>query len=188
MTRTQKQSGFTLAELLVVVVLITLLAGAAGAIYGSTVKKMAIEKSARELLVTANYARMIAVEEQRFCSLNLEQDKNGFFVSLSDIDKNSGQRKDTPVTNVYSKPVRLADGIRFESIRIGSINDSEYGTAERRAIWFNPDGTCGSAEIQIGDGEHHATISISSATGKGRLALEQADESDSDIVDLDFNE
>ena len=56
--------GFTIIELLLVVSIIALMAGASGAMYFGTYKRMLVEKAAKEVLLAAKYARVIAVEKQ----------------------------------------------------------------------------------------------------------------------------
>jgi type II secretion system protein H len=184
--RTANSAGFTLVEIMLVVVLIALLAGVAGALYGGTLKRMAVERSARELLLAAKYARMAAVEEQRPSLMNFDEHNGRFYVSMIAIDANSGQRIDTAVRNPYSRPVQMPEGVRFETIRVSSAGQSDYQSGEQKTIWFGPDGTGESAVIIIGNGTSHATISISGATGRARLMLERVDDPNSDVYDMDF--
>ena len=68
--------GFTIVEMLLVTVLIVLLIGLVGGIYTRSYKKAVVKKSARNFLLAAKYARILAIERQSECKLELNINDN----------------------------------------------------------------------------------------------------------------
>ena len=173
--------GFTIIELLLVVVILGMLAGAAGYASVGRYQRLQVEKAAKGIFLAAKYARIIAVEKQRRCSLVLDTTENFFCLSIS----SSGG--ESIVSNAYTKPCSLAEGVSFEGISIAQINDTGFGEAKaENVIVFNPDGTAENAVLQIGDGKNHYTVYISAATGKAKIEFGEAKESSVDVIDLDI--
>jgi len=159
--------GFSMIELLAVVVLIVLVAGAAGGMYLGSYKRQVVEKSARQFLLAAKYARTLAVDLGKSCKLNLDTEKNRFFLTVESFDKRSGQRSETIIKNEYFKPTELAEGVRFENIviRPGSATQ-QIRQINNKVITFGPNGRAEATMLQITDGKNHYTVIISAATGR----------------------
>lgn len=182
----RRSRGFTLVEMVVVVTVIALVAGAAGGVYYRSYRKRLLEKSARQLLLTAQYARIVAVEQQVPCKMHIDDQKGLFYLTVSKVDSNTGLMKETVIENRCSRPTELGDGIRFEATeiqpgRLFRMVESE----EQDVIVFGPDGTADAATICIGDDERHVAMVVSAATGKVRIHRGRPDELVSDVVDLD---
>jgi len=182
--------AFTLVEMLVVVVLIALLAGVSGGIYLGTYKSMLVKKAARDFLLAAKYARILAIERQSRCSIELNTTKNEFAIVVNQINQETGQTEQVMLRDMYFKsPAKLTGDVKFEKIQIKPIDPedvAEIGQPDGpQGIVFSPNGTAQSAVVQIGDGRNHATVSILAATGKAKLYFGQAEELESNVVDLD---
>lgn len=178
--------AFTLAEILVVVVIIALIAGAGAGFYAGTYKNMLVKKSARDFLLAAKYARIMAIERQKRCQMKLDSDQNRFVLVIDVFNELTGQTQEVIVQDLYFKPVSFAGDVKFESIKIQSINFEEtLDLAESQTIVFSPNGTAQSAIVQIGDGNNHYTVAISAATGKAKMHFGKAEGLKSDTIDLD---
>ena len=177
------KSGFTIVEVLVVITLIALIAGVGGGFHIGTYKRMLVEKTARDLFLAAKYARIMAIEKQKPCSLELDTTNGGFFITYNEFNEESEKTEQAVVRDLYSKPVELPAGVTFEDIQITSISLEE--TEEKTEIVFLPNGTAQSAVIQIGDGENHYTVSIYAATGKAAVQPGTAEGVEIKTVDLD---
>ena len=176
--------GFTLIEILLVVAIIALLAAAAGPIFIGTYKRHSIEKSARQLLLAAKYARTIAIERQASCYLRLDKDKHRYTISMQVPDRDADRMVETVIKDNYFKPTELGKSITFEKIAVAPRRIQSEPAAPD-AITFYSDGSADMALVQIGDGRRHYHLRIAAATGRGRLQRGPADEAKPDIIDLD---
>ena len=82
-----KRYGFTIVEMLLVVVVIALIAGASGGIWLGTYKNMLARKSAREFLLAAKYARILAIERQSPCRIILDAENNKFWLVINEFSE-----------------------------------------------------------------------------------------------------
>ena len=181
-----KRNGFTLIELLVVVTIISLMASVGAGMLLGTYKKLNVDKTASNLFLTAKYARMMAVEQQKRYKLCLDILNNGFYLVTTLSDVESGQIGEIIVRDPYCKPVTLEGNIKFEDIQITPIAmETTTGTEDLPTIIFLPDGTAQSAVVQIGDEKTHYTISINAATGKAKLVPGTIENVKVSTVDLD---
>ena len=165
-------TGFTIVELLMVVVIISLVAGVGGGLYVGTYKRMLVEKAARDFLLTAKYARIMAIEKQTQYEILLDVANNGFLLTTTQLDEETGQTEQTVVKDSYCKPVEFEGDVKFEDVQITPTGlETTTGDSDEQAIVFLPNGTAQSVVIQIGDGKTHYTISINAATGRAKLYL-----------------
>ena len=203
MTVWKKQSGFTLIELMVVTTLIALLAGAAGGLYMSSYKRRRMEKIARELLLAAKYARVLALETQQPCKLVFREgqartqtqeeteqatpDQTGFWVAVEQYNQQTGQTQEVVIRDIFCRPVVLEEGLSFEKIEIQPLKMIEESDDVEQAteITFQPNGTANMAQVTLGDGRIRFTLLVSSSTGKAKLVEGQAEDIAAQTVDLD---
>ena len=178
--------GFTIIELLLVVSIIALMAGASGAMYFGTYKRMLVEKAAREVLLAAKYARVIAIEKQTGCKLLLDDTNNRYLLTVPGAGSQADGAENV-ITDQYAKSRQFAGDVKFEEIQITSRARAGNVGAEG-VIVFRPNGTADMAVLQIGDGKNHCTVYISAATGKGRIESGEAMETGLEVLDLDVEE
>lgn len=163
-------TGFTIAELLIVVIVIALIASVGGGFYVGTYKNMLVVKTARDFLLTAKYARIMAIEKQRQYEIRLDVANNGFLLATTQLDEETEQTEQTIVKDSYCKPVEFEGDVKFEDIQITPTGlETTTGDGNEQAIVFLPNGTAQSAVIQVGDGKTHYTISINAATGRAKM-------------------
>ena len=186
MERHKGRGAFTIAEMLLAIVLIALLAGAAGGIYIGTYKKSLVEKSAKDFFLAAKYARILAIERQNRCSLKLDEINNKFMLVFGEADENENSEQ-VIVQDLYFKPTEFAGEVKFENVRIESVDSQQdFGAEPVSEIIFSPDGSAQAAIIQIGDGKNHLTVRISAVTGKAKIYAGTSENVKSDTVDLDL--
>lgn len=182
----RKAFGFTIAEMLIVAALIALLAAAGGGIYVGTYRHSLVKKSARDFLLTARYARIVAVERQRPCSLEIDETNGRFWLRVDVPNEQSEETEKVIVRDFYTRPVEFGGDVKFESVQVSSGDSEQTFMPERqREIIFQPDGTAQAAVIQIGDGENCYSVSISAATGKAKVCFGAADKVEVTTIDLD---
>ena len=181
-----EQWGFTIAELLMVIVIISLVAGIGGGLYVGTYKRMLVERAARDFLLTAKYARIMAIEQLRPYEIQLDVANNGFWLATSQWDEETEQAEQVIVRDYYCKPVQFEGEVQFEDIQVTPVGtEASTETEENQAIVFSPNGTAESAVIQIGDGKNHYTISIYAATGKAKMYFGTTENIEVGTIDLD---
>jgi len=180
------RKGFTISEVLMVVVIIGLVTGAGAGLYVGTFRKMQVEKAAYDFFLTAKYARLIAVEKQSQYKMGLDLANNGFYLSTILWDEETGQTQQEIVKNYYCKPVQFQGDVVFESVEIVPSGwETQSVSEEQRTITFSPNGTAQSSVVQIGDGQTHYSISISPATGKAKMFYGTAENVKVSTTDLD---
>ncbi|MCD4830469.1 MAG: prepilin-type N-terminal cleavage/methylation domain-containing protein [Anaerohalosphaeraceae bacterium] len=187
MTKSRKKcrNGFTILEVLVVILLAGLLAGAAGGMYASTYKKMLVKKSAMDFLLAAKYARITAIERQSRCSIKIDSDNRKFVLVVEHIDE-FGQDNQEEVRNLYSKPTEFDENVNFEYVKIvPAVDEANADMGSANTINFFADGSAESAVVQIGNSEDHFTVRISAISARAMLFEDTAENIQSDSVDLD---
>ncbi len=185
-----KRCGFTLVEVLVVVVIISLLAGLGGSIYMGTHKRMLVEKAARDFVLTAQYARIMAIEKQRQYKIQLDAANNGFLLTTTQLDEEGGQTEQMIVKDSFCRPVEFEGEVKFEDIQITPIGVELTAETDEdeQSIVFLPNGTAQSVVIQIGDGKTHYAVTISAATGKAKVYFGTTENVEVVTIDLDAEE
>jgi prepilin-type N-terminal cleavage/methylation domain-containing protein len=181
--------GFTIIEMIVVITIIALLAGAVGGRYIKPYKRALLNKAARDVLLAARYARTAAVEQQKICRLVLDPALGQIAVRVESWNEEQEQTTESEVRNQYWRTVSLAGDARLEMVLVQA---SEYDAAGYQspdtgeyAVVFRPDGTADNALIQVGDGIKHYLITISGTTGLPRVEEGTAEEFRGDTIDLD---
>jgi prepilin-type N-terminal cleavage/methylation domain-containing protein len=182
-----KKRGFSLVEVLVVVVIIGLLGGLGGGLYVGTYKRLLVEKAARDLFLTAKYARIMAIEKQRQYKIVLDAVNNGFHLVTTQLDEEGEQTEQMIVRDSFCKPVTFDNEIQFEDIKITPISliTTNEDDDEGQSIVFSANGTAQTAVIQIGNGKNHYTITISAATGKVKVYDGIVENVEFGVIDLD---
>lgn len=181
-----ERKGFTIAEVLLVVVIIGLITGAGAGLYVGSFRKMQVEKAAYDFFLAAKYARLAAIEKQSQYKMELDLANSGFYLTTVQWDEESGQSRQEIVKNYYCKPVEFQGDVVFEFVEIvpGGWETDSAGE-EQQTITFSPNGTAQSSVVQIGDGKTHYSISISPATGRAKMSFGTAENVKVNTVDLD---
>jgi len=163
------RQGFTVAEMLLVVLVIGLITSAGTGLYVGTFKSMKVRKAAQDFLLTAQYARIMALERQTPYRMELDLANQGFCLTTLQWDEDSEQMGLQIVRDVFCKPVQFEGDVTFEGVEIvPGAWETESENEEQQTIIFSPNGTAQSAVVQIGNGKTSYTISISAATGRAK--------------------
>lgn len=184
-TSTTGKGGFTLVELLVVIVLMTVLstmalprlAGASGAAQ--------LRTAAGQLLTTGRYARDYATTHRSICRLALDG-KEGRYKLLCQSDPQNKPDEFSPLRWGIGKEAGLAEPIRFEQIRIEPRKRADE-LAPRRGqyIQFDPGGQADAAALILSDGRQAYSLLVAPHTGRVWLEDGRARQLPNDRQDLD---
>jgi Tfp pilus assembly protein FimT len=186
LNRKTRLKGFTVSELLLVVVIIGLVTGAGAGLYVGTFRKMQVEKAAYDFFLAAKYARLMAIEKQSQYKMELDLANNEFYLTTVQWDEQSGQSQQEIVKNYYFKPVQFQGDVVFESVEIVPNGwETDSASEEQQTITFSPNGTAQSSIVQIGDGKTHYSINISPATGRAKMFFGTAENVTVNTIDLD---
>jgi len=185
--------GFTLTELLVVIAVISIVAGLGTGMYGGTYKKLLVEKAARQFLLMARYARIAAIEQQR--SYDIQLDEAGFLLATTQLNVQTNQTERILVRDYYFHPVKFEGDVKFEEVKVAgeavdttsreAVDTRSEEAGMEKKISFLPNGSADSAIVQIGDGKTHYTAAIVASTGRATLIFGPAEGVKNATVDLD---
>ena len=187
--RATRSRGFSIAEVLLVVLIIGLIASSGTGLYVGTFEKLRVQRAAYDFFLTAQYARIMAIENRSRYKMRLDAAGNGFLLSTLQWDEEGEQATEQVVRNPYCKPVQFEGGIVFEDVVIapsGLETEAEEENEDTHTVVFLPDGTAQTAVVQIGNGTTHYTISISAATGRARIYFGTTENVKVTTTDLDM--
>jgi len=145
----QKRSGFTLVELTIVIVLLTILAGVGVPSFLSWLPKYRLKRAARDLYSNLQLAKMTAIKANKKCRVNYYKNPDRYTVDL------------------LNKTIRLSDyrsGITF----CGPNNQ----TFAAPSITFNSRGTGNSGYAYLSDSGHTSYYRVGPLTS-GAVKLQK---------------
>ena len=179
--------GFTLIEILLVVVIITMIAGLGGGYCVGSYKRLLVEKTARQLLLMATYARIMAIEQQRPYELQVDAENRGFLLATTEMNQQTGETERVIVRDYYCKPVEFEGDVKFEDLVLTTATGEPLTVAdEEQKVVFLPNGSAETAVLQIGDGKSHYTVAVVAATGKATLYSGTVKDIEMASLDLDM--
>ena len=172
--------GFTLAELIVVVSIIAVLATMTIPRMTAGTSSATLRAPTRDLLSMARYARDYAATRACECRLVIDA-AEGRFVLTAPADPNRPDEFRTLRTTVVKRRT-LPDGVRFGRIRIRrTIEHEEAGDV----IAFRPDGRSDAAIVEITDGRRTCSLVVHPDSGRPKLVEDVVAEFRDERIDLD---
>ena len=126
-------AGFTLLELLVVLVLISALSAVAFPSIGRGMATLKLKTSSREIAATLRLARSSAVKEQKVYWVGFNRDKNEIELASDDLR--------------FQKSFSLPEGVSIKKVSL--IGDSGNRTQENLSYFFSPNGMAEGFEVLI---------------------------------------
>ena len=182
-----RRRGFTIPELLLVVLIIGLVTGAGTGLYVGTFRSMQVKKAALDFLLTARYAQIMALERQTQYTMEMDMTNQAFLVTTLRWDEANQEMTMETVRDMYCKPVQFEGDVQFEAADVApGVWETQEPREEFKTIAFNPTGTAQEAAVQIGNGKTHYTISIGAPTGRSRMYFGTAENVKVTTTDLDL--
>ena len=180
-----KRRGFTIPELLLVVLIISLITGAGTGLYVGTFRSVQVKKAALDFLLTAQYARIMAMERQTQYTMELDLANQTFSLTTLRWDEAGQQVVQETVRDLYCRPVQFEGDVKFEAVEVMPGVWETESSEGLQTIAFSPNGTAQAAVVQIGNEKTHYTISISAATGRAKMIFGTAENVKTTTTDLD---
>ena len=165
------EKGFTLMELMVVVIVLSILPVMIIPEFRGTYKDTLLRAAARDLLGVLNLAYSQAVTVGRVHRLRIDtdshrfwlekQDDKGSFVRVSDVSGSSGTIEESLVARVREPGETFEDQPTAFAVMPGRT------AREPDVIYFRPDGTADAREILLRDDEGFGlTLRVNSITSR----------------------
>lgn len=182
----QQHSGFTLVELMAVIMVIALATSLGSTMLIKTYQRLLVEKGARDLFTLLRYAKVAAVETQQIVTLQLDKENRRAWLERDRINPETGLSTRSIIRNSFCKPVTLAPGVELQQVLFMGQDQGPSQTQEMdRQITFAPNGSATDVTIQVGNEQYQYTVVLSAGTGRARLHTGQAKEQAPSTIDLD---
>jgi len=157
--RERRAAGFTLVELIIVLTIIGILAGATVPLFRDTTEKLREERAMRDLYGTLKFAQERAISETTEYRVYLDEKKGRYWTSrfIADADDKKSMEN---ATETDGEPTVLPEGIVLKKTK--ARQDSKR---EARYIAFYPSGACDVASVTV-ERKNGKSITVST---KGKL-------------------
>ena len=181
-TSTTGNRAFTVVELIVVIAMLSVLAGMTVMRLGGRSRSGRLREASRRLLTTAQYARDFATTRRRACRLIF--DPNGGYSLAYQADPHHNPSEFRPISSGLARPEQLTEPLRLSKIRVVHRSDSGQDTSES-FITFEPTGLADGAIIEITDGRRKFSLLIEPHTGRAKLVEGEVEELPNGRKELD---
>ena len=176
--------GFTLVELTVVVVIISVLATMTVPRLYSSTGSTRLRESALRLALACRYARDFAANHRRECRLVFDSEQ-GSHVLTAQLDPEQRPDEFRRLATSVGRIERLGDGVRFGKLRIEPRPRLHGNKPRRDSITFDPSGQADAAVVEITDGRRTYSILVAPHTARVKVVDGVVGELPNDRRDLD---
>jgi len=157
--------GFTLIEILMVVVVIAVAMGMFVPQFVRRISATKLREAGHHLFVMARYAHEFAVTRRCTCRLLIDPKRNRFGL-VYQVDPEHRASEYVPMRRDGMRQTTLPQGVRFAEVLADSVANQD---PKEIVISFDPTGQATAAIIQLTDG--HRTWSIVIEPNRGRVEL-----------------
>jgi general secretion pathway protein H len=141
-----RQRGFTLIEMIAVLMLVALVAGAVAFSLGSNLKGVKTKAAVRDLTAAMRYTRGLAIVQHEQRALEI------------DVDARTYQAPGRPV-------IELPEGLDMKLLTAASEQTGD----SKGLIRFFPDGSSSGGRVTLKRGDHEWRVEIAWLTGEVRM-------------------
>ena len=164
-------SAFTLIEIMLVVIIVGIILAISAPNFSKGYSRFQINKTADDLLDVSRWAQAMAIGQQRIYALSFSQNRryyNLVFVkdplqneAAGSIDETNDHVSFEPVKGNLGRMHKIPDAIHL----VMTQPYGSRGTGDIDHIEFFPDGTLGSATIQLNSSDQKAELSTTAVRG-----------------------
>jgi prepilin-type N-terminal cleavage/methylation domain-containing protein len=176
------RAAFTLLELLVVLVLVSIMMAVAAPRLRSTIITDPLKRSARQVVGVVNEARQQAAASPKGCGLVIAVEEGTFALSCPQSRRRTAaaaeedafggdELVDADLAPEPAPLLRIAEPARIRSVWNGA---SERITSGEVSLWISADGVMEPSVINLSDGSDELGLSISPFLGAIRISDEAA--------------
>lgn len=148
------KGGFTLLELLVVVIVLTVISSMVVPVYARSLRGIQVRNAQNNLVKLILYLQERAVADSREYRLYLDESTDSYWAAQrvptqeGDVRRRGGRFEEhkefAPITGELGQPTPLPEGLRFGRLK----GQSDY-MQNATYIGFYPNGACDVADIQL---------------------------------------
>ncbi|MDI6782846.1 MAG: prepilin-type N-terminal cleavage/methylation domain-containing protein [bacterium] len=162
--------GFTLLEILIVLVIVTLIIGFAIPNFRGAFEQTKLESASRNLVTMLGTAQHLSVIHRLMFQVKFDSNKQEY-----QIIPDSSLLKDNDELPNYARRRKLPDGVKFGTITIRAPGTPETGGGTQ-FLAFYPNGGSDGAVISLGDNSGAIiTLQVMKATGLIKVSSGQAE-------------
>ena len=161
--RVQERSGFTLLELIVVVMLLGILTGLVVPIYGGSMASMRIRNTQSDIVSLLGYIQERAVTDGREYRLYIDKQDGRFWVMYA-VGRKQDEKVFEEETRDYGREREFPEGMIVD--RIKAKKDRKRNA---NYISCHPNGACDVATVVLADKDNrrrHVTVETTGVMGK----------------------
>ena len=150
--KTKVNKAFTLVEILLVIVVIGIILGLALPNFSNGYSRLQLNKTADDLLSISRWAQAMAISQERTYVLTFSADRYSYKLIRTKLSEGADDQDSF-------EPVQGGLG------RMHKIPDAIYLKTKNDRIEFYPDGSIGSATIELISSEQKTTLSTNEVRG-----------------------
>jgi prepilin-type N-terminal cleavage/methylation domain-containing protein len=182
--------GFSLVEMLVVVLVISMMALASGNYFNGTLKNLQMRSAVRSLMMTCKHAKLRAITDSTTCKLAIDEVERKYapIIKVRTESETAQPGDEVILKNQYLGSTELPGSVEFELVMVmprSEVIEDDQEESEYQYIKFYPDGTADVAVLQLGDGKRSMTVSVWPATARVTVSEGPMDNLLPQTIDLD---
>jgi len=148
----QGVDGFTLVEILMVVIIVGIVLALAAPNFSKGYSRFELDKTADDLLSVSRWAQAMAIGQERTYALSFSEDRRSYGLARAIINEQTGEQSSfEPVNGSLGRMHKIPDTVQID------LNEDR--------IEFYPDGTIDPATIQLNSPEQKTVLSSSQVRG-----------------------
>lgn len=150
------EPGFTLLELLIVLLIISITLGFMAPAFRKTFQDIQLNSSAQDIVSLSRYAQERAIVENTALRLNIDAENGTYWLTQKEQDKDIFNK----LAGSFSRQYSLAEGLKIET--------------EGNVVDFYPDGEIGHMKIKITNPNNKClVIKLKPGTGSNIVATDE---------------